>query len=784
MNSIVLDYEPITLKARTDKFKLHWAQHVRSYILSFFPIFQWITRYNTSWMLQDAIAGVTVGMVLVPQGIAYAKIANLDPQYGLYTSFVGSCLYCLFGTSKDISIGPITVVSLLVGRAITNVTTAHPDITGPEVAVFLSVIVGIITILMGMIRLGILVDFIPGPAIAGYMTGSAITISLGQWGKLTGVKINTHQSPYLIVGDFFANLSGIHVDIAFGLTGLVTLYAIKILSARFGERWPRFKKGLFYFGIMRSGTIVILGTFISFCINASLSKSPFSILKSVPAGFDAMGVPNMKLDILGEIGDVLPSIVIILVLEHVSVAKSFGRVSDYTIDPNQEILAIGVTNLVGAFFGSYPGTGAFSRTAIMSRSGAKTPLSSAFSAIIVVLALYVLTPAFYYIPEAILAAVVIHAVSDLISGPSYIKELWAASKLEFLVFAAAVLITFFDGVEDGIYVAVALSLLIMLLNIARPKVTVMARSPLDPTSNSTTVVPASNDFYSSSQHYIYFDECDPHFATHIEPLPPGVVVMRVGNALLYPNVGHVTELIIESAKARTRQGETAGENKKELLWTQTHDNSKSDHLPPLEAVVLDFTAVNRIDSTALQTLQSARELLDRYAAHPVEWHFTGITNPQVRNDLLLFGFGTLGDESPGMSHSTSDSTLYASSCVSGTTAATRPKDEDSEKVLEVTFKEAPEIIDEECQKPPPREPPHQQAYYCDPMDVENMVHPYYMEHNKFSQVIVDPHDFLPRDKHACFHWDVDSAVRSICDRWSSRRLPIRLPPSSSSSTTS
>ena len=205
---------------------------------------------------------------------------------------------------------------------------------------------------MGMIRLGILVDFIPAPAIAGFMTGSAITISLGQWGKLTGIKLNSHQAPYLVIGDFFSNLGGIHVDIAFGLTCLIALYAIKYFSAKFATRWPKFKQSLFYFGIMRNGTIVIVGTFISFCINVhDPTASAFKIIKSVPAGFDAMGVPNMSLNIMSEIADVLPSIVIILVLEHISVAKAFGRVSDYTIDPNQEILAIGVTNLVGSFFG-------------------------------------------------------------------------------------------------------------------------------------------------------------------------------------------------------------------------------------------------------------------------------------------------------------------------------------------------------------------------------------------------------------------------------------------------
>ncbi|CAO3599843.1 unnamed protein product [Absidia cylindrospora] len=160
--SIVLDYKSPTLREKLLLSKSSWFRSTLSYILGFFPISQWIHRYNLSWLFQDVIAGITVGLLLVPQGIAYAKVANLDPQYGLYTSFVGVTIYCLFGTSKDISIGPITVVSLLVGEAITKVTEAHPDITGPEVAVCLSMVCGVITLLMGMARLGILVDFISG----------------------------------------------------------------------------------------------------------------------------------------------------------------------------------------------------------------------------------------------------------------------------------------------------------------------------------------------------------------------------------------------------------------------------------------------------------------------------------------------------------------------------------------------------------------------------------------------------------------------------------------------
>lgn len=242
---------------------------------------------------------------------------------------------------------------MLTGEAIARVKETHPEITGPEVAVCLSLFTGLVCVLIGLVRLGILVDFISEPAIAGYMTGSAITISMGQWPKVFGLKhVNTHDAPYAIVISFFQHLPETQLDAAFGLTALFALYAIKIGGARLAARVPSLKKPLFFLGIMRSGLIVMLGTAISYIINLDHRTDPLiDIIQDVPAGFDAMAVPSINMTILKEASGVLPSIIIIMILEHVSVAKSFGRVSNYTINPNQEILAIGMSNAIGAFFG-------------------------------------------------------------------------------------------------------------------------------------------------------------------------------------------------------------------------------------------------------------------------------------------------------------------------------------------------------------------------------------------------------------------------------------------------
>lgn len=239
-----------------------------------------------------------------------------------------------------------------MGQAVSNVTKEHPEISGPEVAVCLSLFAGIVTSLIGLVRLGILVDFISEPAVAGYMTGSAFTISFGQWPKVFGLSgVNTHNPPYLILYNFFKQLNTTGSDAAFGLVALVCLYIIKLDGARLSNRVPLLKKPLFFLGIMHSGLVVIFGTLISFCMNKNRHPAAISIIQQVPAGFDAMAVPSLNMNILKEASGVLPSIIIILILEHVSVAKSFGRMNTYVIDPNQEILAIGMSNIIGSFFG-------------------------------------------------------------------------------------------------------------------------------------------------------------------------------------------------------------------------------------------------------------------------------------------------------------------------------------------------------------------------------------------------------------------------------------------------
>ncbi|KAK4516557.1 uncharacterized protein ATC70_011531 [Mucor velutinosus] len=763
-NPVMINYPALTYKQKINDNLYNFPRRFKAYLLGLFPIIQWIHRYNFSWLVQDAIAGITVGMLIVPQGIAYAKIANLDPQYGLYTSFVGVTLYCFFGTSKDISIGPITVVSLLVGQAVTKVTEAHPNITGAEIAVCLSLFSGLTTVLIGLVRLGILVDFISEPVIAGYMTGSAITISFGQWPKVFGLKaVNTHESPYLIFYNFFKHLPETKLDAAFGLTALMALYIIKIGGAHLSQKVSKLKKPLSFLGIMRSGLIVILGTLASYIINVHHHSKPLiNIIQEVPAGFDAIAIPTLNMTILKEASGVLPSIALILILEHVSVAKSFGRMSNYSINPNQEILAIGMSNIIGSFFGAYPCTGAFSRTAVMARSGAKTPMAGVFSGAVVVLALYALTPAFYYIPESVLGAVVIHAVIDLISGPTFLKNLWQQSVLEFMIFAIAVAITFFMDVETAIYVSAGLSLLLMLLRLARPSVSSLGRVKLNPaysnlSASSSSATPkqkhAAHNIYGMDKtaRYIFVDEKDTHFSGLLDPLPAGIIVVRLSNSILYPNANYITERMTELIKSRTRSGNEDDDSsqQEESPWNQPVASAKEDMLhrhalkPYLESIVLDFGSVDKLDATALHTLHAMKQSFDSYAGgKAVEWHFCQIANQQVRQLLIEAGFGYLSE---------AEKDFTWSSLVD----LKRAKDTTAIPATETPFYSAGSV-------------PTMNSL-CDPMGMmfvesfdSSTLNATTASHQEYQES--SPIELLPKDTFPAFHWDVEEAVYSICAR--------------------
>ncbi|KAF8507347.1 sulfate transporter family-domain-containing protein [Hysterangium stoloniferum] len=631
----------------------HPRQQTVDYIKSLFPIIQWIGRYNIGWATGDLIAGMTVGLVLVPQSMSYARIANLAPQFGLYSSFVGVFTYCFFATSKDVSIGPVAVMSLETGKVVARVMKAHPGQWDASfIATTLAFLCGFIVLGIGLLRLGWIVEFIPAPAVSGFMTGSAINIVAGQIPALFGIasRFDTRGSTYLVIINTFKNLHFATLDAAFGIVGLFSLYAIKWTFQYLSFRYPRHERTFFFISVLRNAFVMVILTFASwlYCRRRADNKGnyPISLLKTVPRGFQNVGLFHVDSELVTALAPDLVVATIILLLEHISISKSFGRLNGYKINPAQELIAVGVTNTIGTVFHAYPATGSFSRSALKSKSGVRTPLAGMVTGLIVIVALYGLTDAFFWIPNAALSALIIHAVADLVASPAHSFQFWRVSPLEFFIFFAAVVVTIFTTIEIGIYTSISASILLLLIRIARPQGSFLGR----------VAIQNGRDGRSRDVYIPLDDEKDRARARgivnpEIKVSPPtsGVIIYRFEESFLYPNSSHVTSILMDRIKKITRRG--ADQSLVALAdrpWNDpgpprgaAFDPATADlHKPILKAVVLDLSAVGHLDTTSIQNLIDTRKEAERWANGPVEFHFANILSPWIRRALLAGGFGT------------------------------------------------------------------------------------------------------------------------------------------------
>ncbi|KAI8319293.1 sulfate permease II [Martensiomyces pterosporus] len=628
----------------------------KAYLKSLFPISTWIYRYNWTWFLGDLIAGITVGIVVIPQGMAYAKLAQLPPEFGLYSSFIGCAPYFMFATSKDITIGPVAVVSIMMGNILNDVMPQLPEYQDRPwvVASCLSVILGCIVTGLGLLRLGFVVDFIPLPAIAAFMTGSALNIVMGQIpGMLGNNKVkgfNTRDSTYLVFGNFFKHIKECDINAAVGVPSLFLLYFIRWACNYSARRWPQRERLFFFLSTLRTVFVILLVTLISFLVNRNHRDHPkFSILGVVPRGFKHIEVPTVNSTILSALGSKIPSAVIVLIIEHISIAKSFGRVNNYTINPNQEFIAIGLNNIFGPFFGAYPSTGSFSRTAIKSKAGVRTPLAGVITACVVVIAIFALPPAFFYISNALLAAVIIHAVGDLISNPRTIMSFWIVSPFEFFIFWAGVLVSFFSSIDNGIYTTVATSAALMLYRIAKAQGKFLGTIQVYE-QKSPSNLHGSRHAENGRNIFIPLDHSDGTNPMIVpKPPPQGIFIYQLSESYMYPNAVNFTDHMVNAIMELTRPGAlnpygSLGNRPWNDPGPRHKTESDIDHsLPELRAVILDFTGVSNVDMTSIQNLSDVRGQLNRHASYPVAWHFAGIRSPWTRRALIASGFGVAAE---------------------------------------------------------------------------------------------------------------------------------------------
>lgn len=379
----------------------------------------------------------------------------------------------------------------------------------------------------------------------------------------------------------------------------------------------------------------------------------------------------MEARVVGALASNLPAAVIVLLIEHIAISKSFGRVNNYSINPSQEMVAIGVTNLLAPFLGGYPSTGSFSRTAIKSKAGVRTPFAGVITAVVVLLAIYVLPPVFFYIPSASLAAVIIHAVGDLITPPNTLYQFWCVSPIEVVIFFIGVIITVFSTIENGIYATVAISAAILLGRILKARGRflgpVRVHSILDDRiigddhREYGTFGQSATGTGGASTRNIFLpidhgDGSNPD--VEVESPYPGVFIYRFTEGFSYPNASHTLEYLTRYVFSHTRRTNLTqyarpgdrpwndpGPSKRELKKAQRsggnlHIAGENPDLPTLKAIILDFSSVNHVDVSSVQQLIDVRNQLDRYAApDPVDWHIACIGNRWTKRALVAGGFG-------------------------------------------------------------------------------------------------------------------------------------------------
>ncbi|XP_072208202.1 sodium-independent sulfate anion transporter isoform X2 [Excalfactoria chinensis] len=470
-----------------------WHRAVRRRL----PVLGWLPRYSLSCLRLDLTAGLTVGLTVVPQALAYAEVAGLPVQYGLYSSFVGCFVYCLLGTAKDVTLGPTAIMSLLVSSY-----TFHD----PSYAVLLAFLSGCIQLAMGLLHLGFLLDFVSCPVIKGFTSAASITISFNQVKNILGLQGIPRQF-FLQVYETLRRIGETRVgDAILGLSCLAALAGLQAMKSRLhptASTEPLATRASVLLvrscATARNALVVLAAGLVAYSFQVSGSQ-PLLLTGSVPRGLPpfhpppfSKAVPNGTVPfgrMVQDMGAGLAVVPLVGVLETVAIAKAFASQNDYRIDANQELLAMGTANLLGSFFSSYPITGSFGRTAVNAQTGVCSPMGGLFTGTLVLLSLAYLTSLFCYIPKAALAAVIISAVIPMFDARIF-RTLWRVKRLDLIPFCVTFLLCFWE-VQYGIMAGVLVSGILLLYSVARPPIKVLEQGVLLVQPGSSLHFPAAD----------------------------------------------------------------------------------------------------------------------------------------------------------------------------------------------------------------------------------------------------------------------------------------------------
>ncbi|MCB9008583.1 MAG: solute carrier family 26 protein [Ardenticatenaceae bacterium] len=544
---------------------------------SILPAWHWLHQYPREHLVGDVLAGFIVAVMLVPQGMAYALLAGLPPEVGLYASILPLIIYGLLGSSRTLAVGPVAIVSLLVATGIAPLAEVG---SGPylQLALTLALLVGIIQALMGLVRLGFLVNFLSHPVLAGFTSAAALVIGFSQLKHLLGLAMPRLEFFELLHYAFTHLPETNFVTLALGGGGILILLYFKVGLGKLLKRWGVPSQWVLPITKSAPLVIVVLGTGLTWGLRLD-QQAGVAIVGDVPAGLPFLTLPTFNLELWRQL---LPTALVISFvgyMESIAVAKSLASKRRQKVSANQELMALGAANLGAMLTGGYPVTGGFSRSVVNYDAGANSGLASIITAVLIALTVIFLTPIFYFLPQAMLAAIVIVAVAGLVDVKTF-RHVWRYNKADaasYLVTFGAVLIW---GVENGILLGVGLAMLLFIWRSSRPHVAVVGRL-------------ANSEIYRNVLRYQV--QCWPE-----------VVAVRIDESLYFANSKFLEDTVLG------------------LVADQ----------PEVSHFVLIGTAVNFIDASALETLES---LLRQLKDAGVQLHLAAIKGP-VLDRLRAIGF--------------------------------------------------------------------------------------------------------------------------------------------------
>ncbi|XP_011633704.1 sodium-independent sulfate anion transporter-like isoform X1 [Pogonomyrmex barbatus] len=430
------------------------------------PILDWLPRYKPTWLLHDALAGITVGLTAVPQGIAYGIVAGLSPEYGLYAAFMASFIYIIFGSCENITIGPTAIMATMVQPLVAKY--------GADMAILIAFLKGCIIAVLGIFHLGFLLDFISLPVITGFTSAAAINIASSQFKSLLGIPGRTESFLDSLIA-IFKNLNQIKYQDT--LLGIGTIAVLVLLKNIPGKRTGTiFQKIGWLLALSRNALVVVIGTVMAYIFYIN-GQNPFKLTDTMGQGLPPFALPPFStifknetynfVEMTTAMGTTLVTIPIVSIIEHIAIAKAFAK--GKSLDATQEMIALGVCNIFGSFVRSMPVTGSFTRTAVNHASGVKTPLGGIFTGSLVLLAVGLLTSTFRFIPKATLAGLIICAMYYMLDFSTY-ALLWRARKIDFFVMLLTLVPCVFLGLEYGILIGIVVNLIALLYFSARPSV--------------------------------------------------------------------------------------------------------------------------------------------------------------------------------------------------------------------------------------------------------------------------------------------------------------------------